>query len=311
MPLSVSTFLASLRNHVQTGAETRRVVLRELSDHLEDRTVELMDRGLPQQEAIDEAMRSFGNPRTIGAELSTIHNQGTLADAALSAAPHLMIASLFATHRWLSPEWLFGAFIVVIGFSVAGWLMHRAAWVYSWLGYAIFPLVLVGTVSIATLAYSAWSVVARGASPTDPWVWLLGIAVGVSSVILSAYLLVWVGKRDWVSGALLMLPVPLLSLALLAFDQGTFAADRDGAILFGFAAFSVAVVVRVSDRLVKIGLLGATLPIGFLLIAQSIAVEVRFAVALLASLPALLAVFVLVVRRSHVLSPRGKVGRHG
>ena len=258
-----------------------------------------------------EAVRNFGNPQTIATELTAIHNQGTWTDTVLSAAPHLLIAGLFASHRWLIPEWLLAAFIVVIGVSIVGWLMHRPSWIYSWLGYAMFPFLLVGTLSIATLAYAAWSVIALSASPTDPWVWLLGIGIGFTGVVFSAYLLVWVGKRDWVSGAFLVLPLPLLALSLLAFDRGTFAADMDGAILFGFASFAVAVVVRVSDRLVKIALLGATLPIGFLLITQSVTVEVRFAVALLSSLPALLALFVPLVRGTHLHSRRGRIGRHG
>lgn len=289
-----AAYLTSLRTHLQMGRLERAGVMRELSTHLEDRTLELMDRGLSREEAVAEAARRFGDPRAIASELSSVHNQGTWREVGLSALPHLLVAALFASHRWLELEWLGLSLLVAAGVSAFGWARGRPLWTYPWLGYALFPFLLVGTVSLATLGQATWSILTRDYMPTSPLSWAIGLSLGILGVVLVCYLLVWVSKRDWLHASLLILPVPILSLSLLAFDRGTFVrldeADSQTGLLFLFVALAVGVVVRLKDRSLKLGVLAASLPVGFLLIAGALDADLRTSLAVLLSLPAVVLV---------------------
>lgn len=295
MPAHFDSHLDALRARLRTGSATREDVLRELSDHLEDRTVELEEQqGLSREEARAEATRVFGDAQQIASDLSFVHNQGSWREVLFSILPHLLAALLFASHRWLEPEFLIVAFGLAIGVSGVGWRRGKPIWMYPWLGYALFPFLLAGTISVATVGHAVWSIISQGYTPTNPLSWGLGIGLGVLGVVLISYLLIWTGRRDWVHAALLVLPIPFLAVSLLAFDRGTFTgleeADAQTAILFVFVAFAVGVVVRIGDRLLKIGLITASLPIGFLLSSRTMESDVRIALVVLLSLAAILLV---------------------
>ena len=292
MQSQLDTYLSALRGHLKTGAAARSNVLRELADHLEDRTDELVKSGLTREEAKTEAARRFGDPWTIGAELSVVHNQGTWIAAALTAAPHLLVAGLFASHRWLELQLLVPALLFATVVSIAGWRKHLPTWVYPWLGYLLFPLLLAGTVSAVTLGHAVWSIIARGYTPTDPWGWALGGFVGTIGLAFSAYLLVWASRRDWVQATLLVLPIPVLAAALFVYERGAVSslaeADNQAALLLVFVAAVSAIVIRLVDRLIKIALIATALPIGFLLTTGALDPSLRASLALVLSLPALL-----------------------
>ena len=290
----LSTYLTSLRGYLRTGAATRSSILGELADHLEDRTDELMKRGFTREEAWAEASRRFGDPEAIGTELTLVHNQGTWIVAGLTAAPHLLAAALFASHRWLELQLLVPALVLMAAVSALGWWRRLPTWVYPWIGYLLFPFLLAGTVSTVTLGYAVWSIIAHGGSPTDPWIWAFGGFLGIAGVALSGYLLIWVSRRDWVQASLLVLPVPALAVALFAYGRGEFPtlaqADSQAAVLMIFVAAVSAIVIRLADRLLKITLITAALPIGFLLTTQALEPGTRLLLAFVLSLPALLLV---------------------
>ena len=253
-----------------------------------------MKGGLTREEAYAEAARRFGDPRTIGAELSVVHNQGTWATAAMTAAPHLLAAGLFASHRWLELQMLVPALLLVAAVSAVGWRKRLPTWVYPWLGYLLFPLLLAGTVSAVALGHAVWSIAARGYTPTDPWGWAFGGLIGVTGIVLSAYLLVWASRRDWVQATLLALPIPVLAVALFVYERGAFSslaeADNQAAFLMIFVAAVSAIVIRLVERLLKIALIATALPIGFLLTTSSLDPGLRALLAFVLSLPALLLV---------------------
>ncbi len=268
-------------------------MLRELSDHIEDHSSSLQARGLNPIEANAQAVRAFGDPRTVAAQVERIRNQGSWPDVAMSAFPSLFVAFLFATNRWLDLEWIAGAAVVAIVISALGvYRFGRRAWVFSWLGYALFPVLLISMVSLGTTAHAAWSVLGGGYEARDPLSWLLGIGLGIAGLGVMGALLVWLSRKDWIHAILVVLPMALLSVAILAFDQGVYAtieqAAAQNAVLFGAFAIVVAAAVRMSDRLFKVGLLAASLPLGFLSISGGIDIGLRVIVTAALSLPALL-----------------------
>ena len=76
---------------------------------------------------------------------------------------------------------------------------------------------------------------------------MFGGFLGIASVSLGAYLLIWVSRRDWVQASLLVLPVPALAVAMFAYGRGEFStltqADSQAAVLMIFVAAVSAIVM--------------------------------------------------------------------
>jgi len=264
-----------------------------LADHIEDHSSSLLARGFNPTEARAQAVRAFGDTSTVAAQVERIRNQGSWPDVAMSAFPSLFVAFLFATNRWLELEWIVGTAAVAIAISALGvYRFSRRAWVFSWLGYALFPVLLISMVSLGTTAHAAWSVLGGGYEARDPLSWVLGIGLGIAGLGVIGALMAWLSRKDWIHAILVVLPMALLSVAMLAFDRGVYTtiaeAQAQNAVLFGAFAIVVAAAVRMTDRLFKIGLLTASLPLGFLLISGGIDVGFRVIVTAALSLPALL-----------------------
>ncbi len=303
-PSSISTPIQALTSQVLTRIRSRRNVLRELADHIEDHSSTLRQRGLDPAEARARAVRAFGDTRTVAAQLERIRNQGSWPDVVLSAFPSLFVAFLFATNLWLDREWILGTAVVAIVISALGvYRFGRRAWVFSWLGYALFPVLLISMVSLGTTAYAAWSVLGGGYEARDPLTWVLGIGLGIAGLGVIGALMAWLSRKDWIHGILVVLPMALLSVAILAFDRGVYTtieqAQAQNAVLFGAFAVVVAAAVRMTDRLFKVGLLAASLPLGFLLISGGIDMGFRVIVTAALSLPTL-----LLIIAPYVVTPR-------
>ncbi len=292
-PSSISTPIHALTSQVLTRIRSRRSVLRELADHIEDHSATLRERGIDPAEARAQAALAFGDARAVAAQVERIRNQGSWPDAAMSAFPSLVAAFFFATRLWYNLEWIAAAAAVAIVISALGvFRFSRRAWVFSWLGYALFPVLLVSMISLGTTAHAAWSVLSGGYEARDPLSWALGIGLGAAGLGVIGALMVWLSRKDWIHAMLVVLPMALLSVAILAFDQGVYAtieqAGAQNAALFGAFAVVIAAAVRMSDRLFKIGMLAASLPLGFLLISGGVDIGFRAIVTAALSAPALL-----------------------
>ncbi|MYD36441.1 MAG: hypothetical protein F4X20_05445 [Dehalococcoidia bacterium] len=292
-PSSISSPIHALTSQVLTKIRSRRSVLRELADHIEDHSSTLRERGVEPTEARAQAVRAFGDARTVAAQVERIRNQGSWPDVAMSAFPSLFVAILFVSNRWLELEWIVGTAAVAMIVSVLGvYRFGRRAWVFSWLGYALFPILLISMVSLGSTAHAAWSVLSGGYEARDPLSWILGIGLGVAGLVIIVALMAWLSRKDWIHAMLVVLPMALLSVAILAFDRGVYTtieqAQAQNAVLFGAFAIVVAAAVRMTDRLFKIGLLAASLPLGFLLISGGIDIGLRIIVTAALLIPALL-----------------------
>lgn len=294
-PISITAPLQALRSRLHVRRRARPNILRELADHIEDRSNYLIrEQGLSQTEANAEAIRAFGDPQAVASQVQRARNQGRWRDVGLAALPNLLVGLLFATHRWYELEWIVAAVSLAIIVSVVGVLMGRPIWVYQWIGYAVFPVLLISMVSLGTTAYSAWSVATGNYAPTDPLSWILGTGLGLAGIGVLIALGTWLSKRDLAHSALVVLPLALLAIALLAFDRGEYVrleqAGAQTALLFLVVALAVGLAIRLSDRLLKIGVMAAALPVGFLFTSSAMDLNLRILVAAVLSLPALLLV---------------------
>ncbi len=292
-PSSISTPIQALTSQILVRIRSRRNVLRELADHIEDHSTSLREKGLDPTIANEQAVRAFGDPHAVAAQVERIRNQGSWLDASIAATPSLIVMLLFASHRWYELEWIIGTAVVALAVATLGvYRFGKQAWVFCWLGYAIFPVLFISIVSLGTTAHAAWSVMEGDYMARDPLSWVLGIGLGGAGIGTVTALLVWLSRKDWIHGILVVLPITLLSIALLAFDRGFYAtieqADAQNAALFGAFAVVVAAAIRMSDRLLKIGLLAASLPLGFLIASSGINTSLRIAIIALLTIPALL-----------------------
>jgi len=71
-PLGFDDYLALVGRLLGTGADRRGAIARELSDHLQERLADLTAQGVPQAEAIHQALAEFGDAVTLAARFSQL-----------------------------------------------------------------------------------------------------------------------------------------------------------------------------------------------------------------------------------------------
>lgn len=196
-------YLDSVRKRLKLDSSTRKEVLSELYTHFEDRVEELQKAGLSEEEASKIAAESFGSFVTVGNELNEVHNSSNWVQTLVAASPHLLFALLFALHQWANIGWLMIIVMSTAGMAVYGWQHDKPTWFFTWLGYALMPLLVVGLLLLqkalgSNTLTSSW------------WAWLLLVVYFPIILWLFIHILLQVLKRDWLLGTLMALPVPPL-----------------------------------------------------------------------------------------------------
>jgi len=124
VPAEVDSYLAEVRSHLHLDPSVEHRVIGELAAHFDDKLRDLRAEGMPEGEAVREAIASFGGARSIARLLYQAYSRGTWAETFLACQPHLLAAALFAAHQWRSPL-LLGLFsAVLIGIAVANLNSH-------------------------------------------------------------------------------------------------------------------------------------------------------------------------------------------
>ena len=242
------TYLESLRSRLRLDPSREREIVQELSTHLEERTQELSQGGVEPEEALRLALASLGPPQLLARQFYETHSQGSWRWAFLAALPHILLALFFALHLWRNLGWLSLLSVAILAMTLFGWRRGQPPWLFPWLGYSFLFLVGVG---LWLLSLPLWALVVVLAYLPLAW-WLL------STVVLSAV------RRDWLYGALILLPIPVSAGWLLALAfQGKWAEfvrqgrETDPWIALSFLTLAVAAAtfVRLRQRLFKTGAL--------------------------------------------------------
>ena len=191
--------LDKARAHLKLDPSSEKEILCELYTHFEDRAEELEASGLSEEEAVRVAAREFGSLKTVAGELTEVHSKDNWPQALMAALPHIFFSLLFALHQWSNIGWLAVIVLSVIGVVVYGWRHNRPTWFFTWLGYALIPLLVVGLIILDQALNS-------GAFPASWWLWLAVLAYFAGVGVLCAIILVQILKRDWLLGSLTILP---------------------------------------------------------------------------------------------------------
>ncbi len=284
MRREVRTYLDEVRSHLHLDPHTERRVISELSTHFDEKVSDLAEQGLSEEQAARSALASFGDARSIARLLYEAQSRGSWTDALIGCQPHLIVAALFATHVWRNPLMLGVAFAAIVIIAMLAWRNGSATWVYSWMGYAVLPLLIVSYLSLDPVSRTVSFLLSGHGTPAPFWhLGLLGLA-DVFTAWLIATTAVAVARRDWLLLSLMLLPLPILGLWLITITQSagvvvdalhSFEARFsrwDGAMGFLFLVLGVttALIVRLRSRLFKVGAVIAVGIIGGAMAARSL-----------------------------------------
>jgi hypothetical protein len=163
--------------------------------------------------------------------------------------PHLFFAALFALNWLGGVTWLPILLIVIAGIVFYGLFQGKPAWLFPWLGYALFPVAAAG----ASLLY-----LPKG------WPWLTLVLYIPLVLWLCCFIIIKFIRRDWIYATLMLVPLPTFVGWFLASGQAMFP-DLKLGFLYDFAPWtgftflmlgvSVALFVRLRYRWLRIAAL--------------------------------------------------------
>lgn len=245
MAVVLREYLQCLRSALRLDPGAREELLRELSTHVQESAEELRQKGLPEDDAVRQAVKFLGSPKAIAEGIYCAYSQGSWTQASLAALPHLLFAGMVALHIWESPIWLLPVIIASLGASIYGWGRGKPTWLFPWLGYMLLPVIVVGLLLMSLPA--SWSYVALLAY-IPVTLWILG-SIAIQSL-----------RRDWLFGSMMLLPMPVCIGWFLILQQGKFLAfDLQYlyglapwiALSFVFLGISTATFIRFRQRWLK------------------------------------------------------------
>jgi hypothetical protein len=284
MQAEVTAYLDEVRTHLHLDARTERRVVRELYTHLQEKVQELEVQGLPESEATSVALSSFGEARSIARMMYEAYSRGSWAEALIGCQPHLIVALLFATHVWRLPVFLGAAFVAIVVIALLGWRNGSPSWLYSWMGYAVLPLLLFSYLSLDPVARTVIFLFRGEGVPAPLW-HLAGLLVLYSFTLwLVASSAVRTVRRDWILLSLALLPLPVLGIWVISVSQsagflvgalGSLEArfsrwDAAMADFFVVLGISTALFIRLRQRALKLAALIISGIVGSVAVANSI-----------------------------------------
>jgi hypothetical protein len=283
MQREISSYLEEVRTHLHLDPHTARRVMNELHAHFEEKVGDLVVGGMAETDAARAALRSFGDARSIARLMDEAHSRGSWTEALIGCQPHLIVAALFATHVWRYPLLLGTAFAAIMVIALMGWRSGGTSWMYSWIGYAVLPLLVLSYLSMDPMS-RAVTFFLSGHGAASPF-WQLGLLLGlyVFTIWLIVSTAVTVARRDWILLSLMLLPLPVMGLWIITISQSagvlsdvlrSFEAkfsrwDTVMAYFFALLGLTTALFVRVRQRALKVGAVIVVGIVGSALAARS------------------------------------------
>ncbi|MEE9247269.1 MAG: permease prefix domain 1-containing protein [Dehalococcoidia bacterium] len=209
MTPELEEYLEQVRRHLGLGRESEVPIVRELRSHLEERTWELREAGMSEQDALAGAMDSFGRPRSVARLLFEAHHKVTWSEVGLAAFPHLMVAFLFAARGWDNWFWAPVLLIPIVIVTLYGWWQGKPSWLYPWVGYSLIPLAIVAYLASPVIGQATDMFFSSGPVP-DTWA-MVGLIIYLplaAWIILSTT--IKVARRNWMLASLMLLPLPVI-----------------------------------------------------------------------------------------------------
>jgi hypothetical protein len=258
----IRNYLNDIKSQLHLDPLTERQIISELYIYFTEKISELRDRGFSEMDAAREAIKACGRPRVIARLWYEACSKGSWTEACLGALPHIMIAVLFLSHLWnhlvIGPI----VFLLIVMVTIFGWWRGKPCWLYSWIGYSLFPLIIAGFAYHDVFAQLI-SFVKTGEGPLpDGWIIAAVVLLLLLSIWITVHTIIKVIKRDWILASMMLVPIPVMTSWLYNIEQvgGLFQAQSAalyqwdismGLLLLVLAANSI-IFIRLRQRALKV-----------------------------------------------------------
>lgn len=195
----IKRLLGGVRLQLKLDPSSVEEILSELSTHLEDRVEELRESGFTEEEATRIASQEFGPSKVVAEEMYEVHSISNWPQAVMAALPHLLFGLLFAFRQWTNAFWLSIIVLSVFGVVAYGWKHHKPTWFFTWLGYALTPLLVVGLLILD-------KAIGAGGLSSSWWLWASVVVYFSIVIAICIIILLHTWRRDWLLGSLSVLP---------------------------------------------------------------------------------------------------------
>lgn len=298
MLIEIGTYLDEVRDHLHLDPFTEKRVIGELYTYFQEKISELQLQGYSEKEATRNAIRACGRPRVIARLMYEAHSRGSWIDAVLSSQPHLIIAVLFCTHLWSNPFFVTVSFVLIVCTTLLGWWHGKPNWLYSWIGYALLPLLLSGYISRHIAAKGFNMLVSGGSFWGGGSILLLLVLFYAISLWLVLLTTIRVVRRDWILASLMLVPLPIVGIWLINIERyfsivekagvGIYRWDMIMATIFCVIGLACMLFIRLRQRALKIIAVVVVGMIGGLIIVHNVTGDIGFLGLLFASVLLLL-----------------------
>ncbi len=262
MTTELSHYLENIKRNSKLDLSNETEVISEIEAHIEDRLQELKESGLSEEEAIEACLTQMGSAKMVARQMYETYSQGSWKQVLLASMPHLLFGLVFVLNRWQYIGWLSVVLLLVLGAALYGWWHGKPAWVFSWLGYSLLPVLVVGLLLI--YLPKGWSLLAIPLYiPLALW-WL-------------GYIIIHTTRRDWLFSSLMLLPIPIIIGWFLAVSPEARFTEYSLQYVYYFApwiglsflalALTIAVFIRLRQRWLRIGLLIISGPLTLTMVA--------------------------------------------
>jgi hypothetical protein len=250
MTPELSHYLDNIKNDTKLNLSDEREIIGELRSHIEDKIQELREAGLSEAEATSICLEQMGSAKLIARQIYEAYSQGSWKQVLLASMPHLLFGLLFTLNWWHYIGWLSVVLSLIVGATVYGWWHGKPSWVFSWLGFTLLPVLLVGLLLI--YLPRGWSLLAV---PVYIFLalWWLG------------YIIIQSARRDWLFSSLMLLPLPIIVGWFLAVSPGARVSEYSLQRVYYFApwiglsflalALTIAAFIRLRQRRLRLYLL--------------------------------------------------------
>jgi hypothetical protein len=215
----IKEYLDDVRSHLHLDPAVENQIIGELHTYFQDKILELQENGIPLDEAAKEAMKSFGRTKVLARLMYEAYSKGNWAEALLSALPHIIVAGLFFSHLWYHPILAPITFAMIVCVTLFGWWYGKPNWLYSWIGYALLPLIIGGYAFYPALEQAASFIFWGNGSLPDIATLLLICAFFILSLWVIIGTTMRVVKRDWILASLMLVPLPILGSWLFNIER--------------------------------------------------------------------------------------------
>lgn len=210
MTTDVREYLNEIRSHLRLDPETEKQVMGELLTHFSEKLSDLKEHGLSQAEAARKAIESFGRPKVIARLTYEAFGRGSWSDAVLAALPNVLVAVLFATHLWGNMPVVLAALLCIVGVTMIGWWHGKPNWAYSWIGYSLAPVLILGYMSRIVPLRAVEAVFWCSAEFPGIAQLVLVIVFYLTALYVVSRMAIRVVRRDWILASFMLVPLPII-----------------------------------------------------------------------------------------------------